>query len=75
MKYQASDGDTAQTDSVVDNNDVSELIQEENDELEICNVQNNKDITREDALAKYFTRVKVQRMQALFKSTTLKKKK
>ncbi len=52
MKYQASDGDTAQTETAVDNNDVPELVREEKDELEICSVRNNKDITGEDALAK-----------------------
>lgn len=46
-KYQASSGDTAQSDTAVENNDVPERIPEEEDEQEMLNVQNNDDVTGE----------------------------
>ncbi|CAK6982373.1 PREDICTED: uncharacterized protein LOC109641528 [Scomber scombrus] len=49
---EASGGDTAQSDTVVDSNDVPELLPEEEDEQKIYNIQNNKDITGEDAQPK-----------------------
>ncbi|XP_047432832.1 uncharacterized protein LOC125000996 [Mugil cephalus] len=50
----ASGGDK-QSDTVVDKNDVPELVPKEEEEQEICNVQNNKDITGEDAQEKDLT--------------------